>query len=203
MSKFTRVDFIKGAGSSLSQHNFPAVYKNAIAALALGATPATYYLCAYYHHQIQEVMRSGASSGMAEATTNFGIMYQVSEHFKIQGYTEFTSFYQGLFSKIQPSVKKVAKEMAIEYTKYLQAAQMKYLDGTAVDIRVVEHLASTMEQSVLQQAVQNSKAQSLEMSAPPPPSYDPYHHHPEPQTPLIGQHHDNSASKCWDKCVIL
>ena len=203
MAKFTRSNFVAGAAQALSQQNFPAVYKNAVAALALGATPATYYLCAYHYHQIQEGMRTGATALVTEATANFGIMYQLSENFQIQGYNQFTPAYQGIFSsKIRPAVKITVGNMVAEYTKYLQATQMQYSEGTAVDIRTAEQIASTMEQAVLQQAAQNSQAQSFEMSAPPPVAHgyhDPHHHHPE-QAPLIG--HDHHSKWC-PPCVLL
>ena len=207
MAKYTRSNFLAGAADCLPKQNFPAVYKNAIAALALGATPATYYLCAYYYHQIQEGMKIGSTRVVAEATANFGIMYQLSENFQIHGYNQFTRAYHDLFSgsKTLPSVKKVVGGMVVEYTKYLQTAQMKYSEGTVVDIRTAEHQASVMEQMVLQQAMQNSQAQALEMSAPPPPPSH-YHqgydqHHPGQHAPLLGQHEE----KCWDKlpCAIL
>lgn len=198
MSKFVRADFVRGAADALQKQNFPAVYKNANSALALGATPAAYYLCAYHHHQIHAMTSVGATSGIATEITNFFVMYQLSEHFKLRGYAEFTHTYQGLFSKSQEPIKKAVMGMVPSYKHYLQAAQMKYSEGTAVDIRTAENLSGTMEKSVIQQAMQ--LAQSLELSAP-PPSHD-YHHHPEPHSPLMGEHNEHK-SKCWDKCVIL
>jgi hypothetical protein len=201
MAKFTRADFIRGAAQALSQQNFPAVYKNAHAALALGSPVGATYLSAFYHHQIVEGAKIGASAVPPEALTNFGIMYKVSEHYQVQGYTDFTHSYQRLFgnSKTSPALKKAVQNVAIEYTKYLQAKQMQYSEMTAVDIGTAEHMASTMEQSVLQQAAQNShQAQAMEMHAPPPPAAHGYQdHHPE-QAPLLG--HEHSSNWC---CKIL
>ena len=204
MSKFVRADFLRGAEACLPKQNFPGVYKNAIAALALGDVRATYYLCEYYRHQMDEGRKTGVPN-VAEATTNFCIMYQLTENYRSGDYMKFKGFHAALFSKIQFSVQHVTKNMVVEYTKYLQTAQMKYSEGTVVDIRTAEHQASVMEQNVLQQAMQNSQAQALEMSAPPPPPSH-YHqgydqHHPGQHTPLLGQHEE----KCWDKlpCAIL
>jgi hypothetical protein len=205
MAKFTRADFIRGAAQALSQQNFPAVYKNAHAALALGSPVGATYLCAYYRHEFVTVAkRGGVEAVPPEMIVNFGIMYQVSEHYKVQGYTEFTQNYQGFFgsgTKMPLIFRREVGGKAAEYTKYLQAKQMQYSEMTAVDIGTAEHMASTMEQSVLQQVAQNShQTQAMEMGAPPPPAAHGYHHqdhHPE-QAPLLG--HEHSSKWC---CKIL
>jgi hypothetical protein len=202
MAKFTRADFIRGAAQALSQQNFPAVYKNAHAALALGAPVGATYLCSYYHHEIVAGLKRGGAEGVPPgALANFGIMYQVSEHYQVPGYTDFTNSYQKFFgnSTMSSSFKTEIRGKAAEYTKYLQAKQMQYSEMTAVGIGTAEHIASIMEQSVLQQAAQNShQAQAMEMHAPPPPAGHGYHpEHPKPEkVPLIGHKHSSNSECC-------
>ena len=201
MSKISRSSFTTGAAQALSHQNFPAVYKNAIAALALGDVRATYFLCAYHHHQMLQLAVTGPLRAAEEATANFLAMYQLAEYYNVKGYTYFTHNYQVLFDQSNALTKKVASELGIGYTKYLQTTQMQYSEATAVDIRTAEHLASTMEQSVTKQAISKSQAPSFEMSAPLPHGYD--YSHARQQEPLLGQH--NHEEKCWDKlhCAIL
>jgi hypothetical protein len=197
MAKFTRADFIRGAAQALSQQNFPAVYKNAHAALALGSPVGATYLCAFYRHEIVEGLKRGGAEGVPPgALANYGIMYQVSEHYRVQGYTDFTNSYQKFFgnSTMSSSFKTEIRGKAVEYTKYLQAKQTPQWEMTAVDIRTAEHMASTMEQSVLQQAAQNShQTQAMEMHA--PHGYDHQDHHPE-QAPLLGHEHSSKGCPC-------
>lgn len=203
MAKFTKEDFLRGAQGALSQQNFPAVYKNAIAALALGAPQAAFFLCVFYHHQIV----TGAEQevpGIPTTVAQFGAMYQVSEHFKINGYTQFTHAYQNFFgfgdNKMPLVIQEGVKIMSTEYIQYLQVTPSLYPEGARFDIIQAEGAAGAMEQVVLERGMtQKQRAvQPLEISAPP---HD-YHHHQQEQSPLLGQQHHE---KCWDKlpCVLL
>jgi hypothetical protein len=201
MAKFTSGDFLRGAEQALAQQNFPAVYKNAHAALALGAPQAAFFLCVSYHHQIVEGVKRDAQ-GVPQAIAQFGIMYKVSEHYQLRGYTNFTPFYQDFFgvgnNKMPIGIQKGVKIMSAEYIQYLQAAPGLYPVGV-IDIIQAEGAASAMEQVISERTTQKQRAeQAMEMSAPPPPAAHDYHpQHPNPEkVPLIGHKHSSNSECC-------
>lgn len=202
MAKSTRGDFLRCAAQALAQQNFPMVYKNAAAALAMGAPQATYFLLACDRHELAKIQPAGGNQKAAgDVMINFAIKYQVAASYQVSGFHEFTSTYTIISSKMtHPTVKNLVAAKVGGYRGYIETAQAQCNEGTAVDLGTADRMVELMEQTVAQSPA--LAMQSLQVSAPPPPQG--YHHHHPEQAPLLGQH-QHHEEKCWDKlpCAIL
>jgi hypothetical protein len=205
MAKSTRGDFLRCAGQALAQQNFPLVYKNAAAALALGAPEATYFLLACGRNEMARIAHVGGDQKTAgRIAIDFVIKYEVAASYQVKGFHEFTILYTTISSTPDMkhhTVKNLIASKVGGYRGYIETAKMQCSEGAAVDIRTADQMVGLMEQAVVQNVAHT--VHSLQVSAPPPPppahGYD--HHQPDQHSSLLG--HEHSSKGCKDWCAIL
>ncbi len=208
-------DYLQAAAQALSQQNYPLVYAYASAALAIGSVQATYYLCSYHHHQMEERVKQEASTGAVREIANFGTMYKLAEAFKVKGYKEFTSYFTGVFSKIDVEIKKLVILLGEGYKQYLSEALQKNLFDTKITLEAAESLACAMVKLTVQYAKNyqvttydlENLVQDEQVNGNLYPkvngNHSNSHHHPDAKTALLGgeDHHDHQHNK--DSCCVI